>query len=254
MTETFDIPPRDKAAEGILWLIQSEGLAGGDRLPAERILCERLGVSRTALRGAIAQLTSAHVLESKVGSGTYVCPPKPLSVFQSAGAFSEAVRKAGLVPTARVLSQGCSPAGETLAARLGVEVGATVLELQRLRMADGVPAAIETTYVNYGICPGIDAHDFAVESLYEVLAQEYGVFIAHSVERISITRVNEWEAAILGVAEGEPAFYERGQEWTAQMELVEYFKSVTLPAHFRFASDEVWDAGAAEVSDTWLRS
>ncbi len=254
MTETFDIPPRDKAAEGILWLIQSEGLAAGDRLPAERILCERLGISRTALRGAIAQLTSAHVLESRVGSGTYVCAPKPLSVFQSAGAFSAAVRDAGLVPSARVLSQGFLPAGEALAAKLGVEVGATVLELRRLRMADGVPVAIETTYVNSEICPGIESHDFAVESLYEVLKQKYGISIAHSIERISITRVNEWESEILGVEEGEPAFYERGQEWTEQMEPVEYFKSVTLPAHFRFASDEVWDTGAAEVSDAWLRS
>jgi GntR family transcriptional regulator len=111
MTDTFDIPTRDKAAEGILWLIQSKGLSGGDRLPAERVLCERLGVSRTALRGAIAQLTSAHVLESRVGSGTYVCPSKPVSVFQSAGAFSEAVRNAGQVPSALVLSQGCLPAG-----------------------------------------------------------------------------------------------------------------------------------------------
>jgi len=254
MTETFDIPPRDKAAEGILWLIQSEGLAGGDRLPAERVLCERLGVSRTALRGAIAQLTSAHVLESRVGSGTYVCPPKPISVFQRAGAFSEAVRNAGLVPTSQVVSQGCLPAGEALAAKLGVSEGSTVFELRRLRRAGGVPVAIETTYINCDIYPGIETHDYAVESLYEVLRQEYGVVIRHSVERISITRVNEAEAAILGVSEGEPAFYERGQEWTARMEPVEYFKSVTLPAHFRFASDEVWDAGAVEVSDTWLRS
>ena len=82
---------------------------------------------------------------------------------------------------------------------------------------------------------------------------KYGISIAHSIERISITRVNEWESEILGVEEGEPAFYERGQEWTEQMEPVEYFKSVTLPAHFRFASDEVWDTGAAEVSDAWLR-
>lgn len=254
MTETFDIPPRDKAAEGILWLIQSEGLAGGDRLPAERVLCERLGVSRTALRGAIAQLTSAHVLESRVGSGTYVCPVKPISIFQSAGAFSEAVRNAGLTPTAQVLSQGCLPAGADLAAKMGVPEGSIVFELRRLRMADGVPVAIETTYVNRGVCVGIEERDFATESLYRVLEQEYGILIKRSVERISITRVNEAESQILKVPEGEPAFYERGIEWTEEREPVEYFKSVTLPAHFRFAGDEAWIAGAQEVSDVWLRS
>ena len=53
-------------------------MQGGDRLPAERVLCEELGVSRTALRAAIARLISCGTLESRRGSGTYVCPPKPL--------------------------------------------------------------------------------------------------------------------------------------------------------------------------------
>ena len=44
----------------------------GDRLPAERKLCEQLGVSRSSLREAIQQLTSQGMLVSKVGAGTFL--------------------------------------------------------------------------------------------------------------------------------------------------------------------------------------
>lgn len=94
----YDIPPKDCAAEGILWLIDDGGYRPGDRLPPERELCERIGVSRTALRSAIAVLVSRGVLESRQGSGTYLRPAKPVNVFQNTYSFSSVVRAAGLVP------------------------------------------------------------------------------------------------------------------------------------------------------------
>ena len=70
-SEPYAIPPKDRAFEGILWYIKQYDLQGGDRLPAERVLCEELGVSRTALRAAITRLISCGTLESRRGSGTF---------------------------------------------------------------------------------------------------------------------------------------------------------------------------------------
>ncbi|MEL7259199.1 MAG: FCD domain-containing protein [Pseudomonadota bacterium] len=47
-------------------------LRPGERLPAERELAERMGVSRPSLREAVAELQSKGLLTSKAGSGIYV--------------------------------------------------------------------------------------------------------------------------------------------------------------------------------------
>lgn len=46
--------------------------AGGERLPAERLLAERYGVARGTVREALRQLEDAGLVERRAGSGTYV--------------------------------------------------------------------------------------------------------------------------------------------------------------------------------------
>lgn len=247
------IPPKDRAQEGILWYIKSEGLKGGDRLMPERELAEKLGVSRTALRAAITQLISTHVLESRQGSGTYVLRPKPINIFQETYNFSDAVRRAGREPGSRLEYARLTEADEDLAQRMGLAAGARLFEMRRIRLADDEPAAIETAYVNYAICPGIETHDFATESLYDVLATEYGVHVGHGRERISIARATAEEALLLQVDEGSPVFFERALECQRDGVPVEYLKAVILPSRYRFASNGCENGSSPKgVKSAWL--
>lgn len=247
------IPPKDRAQEGILWYIKSEGLEGSDRLMPERELAEKLGVSRTALRAAITQLVSTHVLESRQGSGTYVLPPKPINVFQETYNFSEAVRSAGRVPSSQLRYARLVEADERLAECMRLAVGSPLFEMCRVRCADDDPVAIETAYVNRAICPGIEGHDFAVESLYDVLSSEYGVRVGHGRERISIARATAEEARLLRVAAGSPVFFERAIECQADGVPVEYLKAVILPSRYRFASNGGENGSRPkEVKSEWL--
>lgn len=53
-------------------MIDSGELAPGSRLPAERSLCEDLGISRGSLRQALRVLDSIGYVQIRAGSGTYV--------------------------------------------------------------------------------------------------------------------------------------------------------------------------------------
>jgi DNA-binding FadR family transcriptional regulator len=71
------------------WLAQRE-LAPGGRLPAERELCELLGVSRGELRKALAALEADGLLWRHVGKGTFVGlrPAEELSSVRAVAARS----------------------------------------------------------------------------------------------------------------------------------------------------------------------
>jgi len=80
--EKFDFPlRRDKlykqVADQIQGLIVAESLRPGDKLPGERELAERLGVSRTVVREAIRVLGVRGLVKVKAGCGTYVQEPSP---------------------------------------------------------------------------------------------------------------------------------------------------------------------------------
>jgi len=66
----------EKLAQSVVRQIELLILRGilreGERLPSERELSERLGVSRPSLREAIAQLQESGLLTTRAGSGVYV--------------------------------------------------------------------------------------------------------------------------------------------------------------------------------------
>lgn len=67
----------DDAILRIKEMITSGALAPGDRLPPEKELGERLGVSRGSLREAVKALEVIRVLDVRRGDGTYVTSLEP---------------------------------------------------------------------------------------------------------------------------------------------------------------------------------
>jgi DNA-binding FadR family transcriptional regulator len=71
-------PPRlyEQIAAQIEAMIRSEQLPEGAKLPGERELAERLGVSRPSLREALIALETAGLVEVRAGGGTFVRPSR----------------------------------------------------------------------------------------------------------------------------------------------------------------------------------
>jgi DNA-binding FadR family transcriptional regulator len=62
----------EQIAEQIEALIRDGTFAPGKRLPGERELADRIGISRPSLREALIALETAGLIETRVGDGTYV--------------------------------------------------------------------------------------------------------------------------------------------------------------------------------------
>ena len=61
-----------KVVREVLALISTGDFSEGSRLPAERALCERFGVSRGTIRQALCDLEKMGLIETRPGSGSYV--------------------------------------------------------------------------------------------------------------------------------------------------------------------------------------
>ena len=72
----FEPVQQEKLSHGVIRQIEGLILRGilrpGERLPSERELSERMGVSRPSLREALADLQERGLLTSKAGAGVYV--------------------------------------------------------------------------------------------------------------------------------------------------------------------------------------
>lgn len=64
--------PSSTVAFRLLDLLLDKSMRPGDRLPGERALAETLGVGRSAVREGISALEMLGVVETRVGSGTYM--------------------------------------------------------------------------------------------------------------------------------------------------------------------------------------
>jgi DNA-binding FadR family transcriptional regulator len=108
-------------------LIRAENIRPGERLPSERDLATRLGVSRTSLREALIALELGGVVEVRGGSGVYVseqAPAQPELPAAGPGPFEVlAARRFIEVEVAALAAKHASPAAidAILAAVLAME-------------------------------------------------------------------------------------------------------------------------------------
>ena len=79
----------ERVVEQIRGMIRQGKLKPGDRLPSERELANRLGMSRASLRDGLRFLAAIGVLDSRHGSGTYIAQGPPVLKSESLQVLAE---------------------------------------------------------------------------------------------------------------------------------------------------------------------
>ncbi|MGE5675674.1 MAG: GntR family transcriptional regulator [Mycobacterium leprae] len=187
----------------ILEAIEKGQLKPGDRVPSERELTERYGVSRMTVRQALVELESQGHLQRVQGTGTFVNTPKVEQPLYSLTSFTEDMQRRGLVPGSQLLSAQEVAAGRRAQQALAIGENEPVARVERLRLGDGKPMAIEVSHIPAALVPGLLNEDLS-GSLYKLLRERYGLMLRQATQSLEAVAARPHEAKLLGVREGTP--------------------------------------------------
>ena len=198
-------PTGESVRQRILDLINGKGLQRGARVGAERDLAADLGVSRTSVRAALAVLERAgHVNRiGGRGGGVFVGSTKVERDLSRIVNVPQLLRDQGFTAGSRIVSVSVRAAGPDAAAALAIDPEDLIVDLVRIRFADGTPISLEQAMLPACLVAGLPERDLS-GSLYELLEREYAIRPAEATERIEVVLASPQEASILEVATGQP--------------------------------------------------
>jgi GntR family transcriptional regulator len=205
----------------------------GRPVPTEAQLCEEFGTSRGPVRQALAQLRAEGHLVGGRGRPPVARRVTPSQPFASLMSFTQWAHSLGRTPGQDTVEVARRRVRPEAAGPLGLEEGAPVVELVRVRLLDGVPAMVErSTFV-------LDAgtHLFAVDpdagSVYEALTSR-GVDLHHARHTIDAIAADAADAELLGIEPGQPLLRVRRLAHTRDGTPVEYADDRYLPTMATF--------------------
>ena len=178
----------------------------GDQLPTIRQLGELYGVSRVTVVQALDTLAQEGVLVRWQGKGIFVGQPRAAEPRIPLLSFTEETVARGAIPGSRTLRLRLEPATPGLMTRFDLKPDDRVVLLERLRLVDGSPLALQRAYLPEHVVPGLVEQPDPVESLYQVLTSTYGVLPTNAFERYEAISLTPDQARLLETQPGAPAF------------------------------------------------
>ncbi len=207
--------------------IASGELQPDQRIPSERELSARFGVSRMTVRQALDAMTHDGRLYSLTGKGTFVASRRVFEQpLQHLTSFTQDMERRGMRPSSRTLDAGTMPASLELARLLDIEPHAEVVRVRRLRLANEEPLAIETVHLPSRLVPGILERDLANGSLYQHLEREHGIRPARARQTIEAGEPDAEEIGLLGLDRPHPVLRITRLSADITGRVIEYVRSV----------------------------
>jgi GntR family transcriptional regulator len=170
----------DHVRHGLLDDLMGGKLEPGAKLPNENELADRYGVSRATVREAVLLLEQAGYLSRRHGSGTYVTQaPRSRHALDTTVSYTAMIRDAGHEPSETVLDKSLRLASDPERHELRLVHGERVVEIERVRLADGRPVIYSIDRIPEALL-GELAAEALDSSLYVILAS-----VGHAVVRAS---------------------------------------------------------------------
>ena len=168
-------------------------------------MAERFGVTRATLRLALDALERAGAIRRVPGrsGGVFAHQSKIERDLSTITGLPEYLRRQGFVAGTQVLSATMSGADDVTANHLAMPAGGLVIDIVRIRLADGVPISLERVQLPAEVFPGLLELPLG-GSIYDLLDSHYGITPDEVVEHLEVVEASSDEAALLGVTVRAP--------------------------------------------------
>ena len=197
----------DSCVEALTQAIESGTYRPGSPLPSEPVLSEQLGVSRPTLREALRLLEERGLIARKHGKGTFVRERPILKELNQNFGITSMIRAAGYTPSTGYSEVISSTADADIATRLGLDEGAPVWQVERVRLADGRPVVFSIDYIAQGVLDRADIKALVEgkeNSFYSVLNKKGGLTISRGDADLAPCKATPRLRSLLEVKQGAP--------------------------------------------------
>lgn len=236
----------DAVQEELRSAIFSGAYSPGSQLPTEAELGEILGASRTVVREALRILEEDGLISRRHGVGTFVRKHGILKNLNINYGITEMIRLAGSEPGTTHLAVLHGSADMEIAAQLDVPPGAPVLQIERVRTADGKAVVYSLDTFAETLLRGatFDPDRLLDESVYSILETEFDQVIDYGVARILPAHAPAAIAQHLGLPADAMVLYLVQTDYSSTDEPLLYSQEYHLPDAFDFM---IWRRGPSKL-------
>jgi GntR family transcriptional regulator len=230
--------PKHVQLSAILVETVTRDLGPGAMIPSERELMERYDVSRSTVRKAIETLIADGVLQRAHGKGTFVATPRLESRLHLAS-FSQDMRRRGLTPSTRLLALDSAVPPPEVARSLRLTPRGRAWRIDRVRLADGTPIALERGWYAQRPLPDLDREDLT-GSLYEIFTRRYGLTIDRAEQTLWAESADADTARLLDTAVHTPLLVFRRESAAGDLPLervVSHYRGDRYQLHMSLSHD-----------------
>ncbi len=221
-----------------------------DLFPGEHALAAEYGISRHTVREALRRLRQEGVVLAERGRAPRVAADGVLH--QPLGALYSLFRSVeGSERTQRSVVRALEVRDDPeVTSRLGLPGGTRLTYLERLRLADDVPLALDQVWLPADRTAALLDADLTHTALYDELRVRCGVVVDGGTEDIRAVLVDDQQAGLLGVAVPAAAFLVE-RTGRVQVEPFEYRRTVVRSDTFaltaEFSSRDGYQLGRARA-------
>lgn len=245
----------EKTIAFILQHIDENRLQEGDQLPIEAKLAVQAGVSLVTVRRALAELAAQGVIRREQGRGTFVSRPRVRAETTRIGGLRNGLHlDARSTLQTRILGCFSRRANPEETKALGLQEGAVVWEISRLRLLDQRPMIWELSTIPKLLAPDLGSYFEARDSrsLYDLLDEVYGLKEAREEQTLVCRPAQPREQELLELLRFEWVVEVSGNSYSTRQASIDAFRMIFVAKSFAFrlATAPAFAVEAVELAHT----